>query len=248
LKIESSSIHAKMEIPYAKRTTTLIVAARGYSVASRPRGETEGRTATKVRIMRRVFACIFLLFVAPLMAQARLQTDVAAAATGPSFEASLGYVYFSMAMPSQRVGLSGLDANGLVKFHSRWGVTVDSIYARTGNVLGTGHSANVLSFLAGPVFYPAVFRKSEIFVQALAGASRVESAVPVNGTYYLNGWVARPSYAFGGGLEHSLFGPIGVRVQGDYQRTTFGGSASAIRGQNNVRLTTSLLYRFGNSE
>jgi hypothetical protein len=198
--------------------------------------------------MRRVFACIFLLFVAPLMAQARLQTDVAPAATGPSFEASLGYVYFSMAMPSQRVGLSGLDANGLVKFHSRWGVTVDSIYARTGNVLGTGHSANVLSFLAGPVFYPAVFRKSEIFVQALAGASRVESAVPVNGTYYLNGWVARPSYAFGGGLEHSLFGPIGVRVQGDYQRTTFGGSASAIRGQNNVRLTTSLLYRFGNSE
>jgi hypothetical protein len=197
--------------------------------------------------MRRVFACIFL-FVAPLMAQARLQTAVAAAATGPSFEASLGYVYFSMAMPSQRVGLSGLDANGLVKFHSRWGVTLDSIYARTGNVLGTGHSANVLGFLAGPVFYPAVFRKAEIFVQALAGASRVESAVPVSGTYYLNGWVARPSYAFGGGLEHSLFGPIGVRVQGDYQRTTFGGSASAIQGQNNVRLTTSLVYRFGNSE
>jgi hypothetical protein len=118
--------------------------------------------------MRRGFACIFL-FVAPLMAQARLQTAVAAAATGPSFEASLGYVYFSMAMPSQRVGLSGLDANGMVKFHSRWGVTLDSIYARTGNVLGTGHSANVLSFLVGPMFYPAVFRKAETFVQALAG-------------------------------------------------------------------------------
>src|SRR5579864_699687 len=246
--IEPSSIHAKMEIPGTKRTTTLIVAARGYSVTSRPRGQTEGRNATKVRIMRRVFVCVFLLFVAPLMAQARLQTNVAAAATGPSFEASLGYVYFSMAMPSQRVGLSGLDLNGLVKFDSRWGVTVDSIYARTGNVLGTGHSANVLSFLAGPVFYPALFRKSEIFVQALAGASRVESAVPVNGPYYLNGWVARPSYAVGGGLEHSLVGPIGVRFQGDYQRTTFGGSASAIRGQNNVRLTASLVYRFGNSE
>ena len=243
-----SSIHEKMEISYTKRTATLIVSARGYFVASRPQGETEDRTASKVRIMRRFFACIFLLFVAPLMAQSRLQTDVAAAATGPSFEASLGYLYFSMAMPTQRVGLSGLDANALVKFHPRWAVTADSIYARTGDVLGTGHSANVLSFLAGPVFYPAVFRKSEIFIRALVGASRVESAVPASGAYYLNGWVARPSYAFGGGLEHSLFGPIGVRLQGDYQRTTFGGSANAIRGQNNVRLTTSLVYRFGNTK
>lgn len=196
--------------------------------------------------MRRILVCIFL-FAAPLLAQSRL-AGAAAGATGPSFEASLGFVYFSLAMPSQHVGLTGLDGNGLVKFSPRWGVTVDSTYARTGNILGTGHSASVMDFLAGPVFYPAVFRKSEIFVEALGGASRVNSAVPVSGTSYLAGWVTRPSYAIGGGVEHFLVGSVAVRVQGDYQRTTYGYAANAIQGQNNLRLTTSIVYRFRNSE
>lgn len=196
--------------------------------------------------MRRICVCIFL-FVAPLLAQSRL-AGAAAGATGPSFEASLGFVYFSLAMPSQHVGLTGLDGNGLVKFSPRWGVTVDSTYARTGNILGTGHSASVMDFLAGPVFYPAVFRRSEIFVEALGGASRVNSAAPVNGTSYLAGWVTRPSYAIGGGVEHVLFGSVALRVQGDYQRTTSGYAANAIQGQNNVRLTTSIVYRFRNFE
>ena len=195
--------------------------------------------------MRKIIVCVFL-FVAPLLAQSRL-AGAAAGATGPSVEASLGFAYFSLAMPSQHVGLTGLDGNGLVKFHPHWGVTVDSTYARTGNILGTGHSASVMDFLAGPVFYPAVFRKSEIFVEALGGASRVNSAVPVSGAY-LAGWVTRPSYALGGGVEHFLFGSVAVRVQGDYQRTTYGYAANAIQGQNNVRLTTSIVYRFGNRE
>jgi len=194
--------------------------------------------------MRRVFVCV-LLFVSPLLAQAHLQTS-AVGATAPSFEASLGYAYFNMDMPSQRVGLTGLNANGLVNFNSRWGVTVDALYASTGSVFGTGQSANVLSLLAGPVFYPAVFAKSGIFVHAMAGACRVESAVPVSGTSYLNGWVARPSYLVGGGFEQSLFGPLGIRIQGDYQFTSFGDSAGTIHGQNNLRLSTGIVYRFGN--
>lgn len=193
--------------------------------------------------MREVFVCLFL-FVAPLLAQARLQAG-AVGATVPSFEASLGYVYFNMDMPSQRIALTGLDANGLVNFNSRWGATVDSAYARTGSVFGTGHGANVLSLLAGPVFYPAVFAKSGIFIHALAGACRVESAVPASGTYYTNGWVARPSYSVGGGFEQSVIASLGVRIQGDYQHTSFGDSAGAIHGQNNLRLSTSIVYRFG---
>jgi hypothetical protein len=198
--------------------------------------------------MGRVFACVFL-FVAPLLAQARFSSnEAAAAATGPEFEVSLGYVYFSMPLPSQRIGLTGVDASALVKFNSYWAVKVDSTYARTGNVFDTGHSASVLSFLGGPVFYPPVFRKSGIFLHGLVGASRVESAAPTSGASYLEGWVARPSYALGGGFEHALFSSLGVRIQGDYQHTTFGDSAGAIQGQNDLRLTTSMVYRFGNRE
>jgi hypothetical protein len=193
--------------------------------------------------MREVFVCLFL-FVAPLLAQARLQAG-GVGATVPSFETSIGYVYFNMDMPSQRVGLTGLDANALVNFNSRWGATLDSAYARTGSVFGSGHSANVLSLVAGPVFYPAVFAKSAIFIHGLAGACRVESAIPATGTNYGNGWVARPSYSFGGGFEQSVFASLGIRIQGDYQHTSFGDSAGAIHGQNNVRLSTSIVYRFG---
>ncbi|MGP0017412.1 MAG: hypothetical protein ACLPHP_02490 [Candidatus Sulfotelmatobacter sp.] len=192
----------------------------------------------------RVLACIFL-FVAPLVAQSHWAGGPPAAATNPTFEASLGFVYLSMPVPSQqRVGLTGFDANGLVRFLPRWGASVDGTYSSTGNVFNTGHGANILSLLAGPVFYP-VNGRTGIFIHGLVGASRVGGAVPTSGPYYLGGWVARPSYAFGGGIEQRLFGSFAVRLQGDYQRTTFGDSTGAIRGQNNLRVITSMVYRFG---
>jgi len=198
--------------------------------------------------MRRVFACVFL-FVAPLLAQSHWGPGgPPAGATSPTFEASIGYVYLDMAMPSQqRVGLTGIDANGLVRFAPRWAATVDGTYASTSNVFATGQGANILSLLAGPVFYP-VNGRTGIFVHALVGASRVGGAEPQSGPYYLQGWVARPSCAMGGGIERYLFGSLAVRVQADYQRTTFGDSTGAIQGQNNLRLTTSMVYRFGNRE
>jgi len=196
-----------------------------------------------MRTIRKIPACIFLL-VAPLLAQSGY-SGPPVAATGPSFEASVGYVYFSMAMPTQRVALEGADANALIKVSTRWGVTADSVYAHTGNVLGTGYNGNFLSALAGPVFYPVVRRNLGIFVHVMAGASWVDSAVPVSGTNYLGGWVARPSYLAGPGFEHSLVGPFSLRVSGDYQRTTFVNSNDALQVQNNLRLTTGFAYRFG---
>ena len=162
-----------------------------------------------MRVMRQIGVCIFLL-VAPLLAQDRFATGApTAAAASPIFEASAGYVYLALDNPSQqRVGLSGVDANGFVDFNARWGMVVDLSYARTGNVLGTEHSGNVLSGLAGPVFYPAEYRNARIFVHTLAGVSLVDSAVPLTGTYYLGGPVTKFSYAFGGGFERHLSGPL----------------------------------------
>lgn len=198
----------------------------------------------RMNMTRKILACIFLL-AAPLLAQSRY-VGPPASATGPSFEASAGYVYFSMQTPTQRVALEGGDANALIKVGTRWGVTADSVYAHTGNVLGTGYNGNFLSALAGPVFYPVVRRNYGVFVHAMAGASWVDSAVPVSGSNYLGGWVARPSYLAGGGFEHSLFGPFSVRISGDYQRTTFVNASAVPQAQNNLRLTTSFAYRFGN--
>jgi len=199
-----------------------------------------------MRIIEKVAVCIFFL-VAPLFAQRFVTGAPPAAATSPVFEASAGYTYLALdTLSGQRIGLSGVDANGLVDFSLRWGMTVDSSYARVGNVLGTGHSGNVLSLLTGPVFYPAEHGNSRIFVHTLAGVSLVNSAVPLKGTYYLGGTVTRFSYALGGGVERTLSGPLAIRVGADYLRTTFANSTAAMQVQNNLRIVTSIVYRFGN--
>ena len=195
--------------------------------------------------MGKIAVCILFL-LAPLLAQRFVTSAPPAAATSPVFEASAGYTYLALDTPSrQRVGLSGVDADGFVDFNPRWGMMLDSSYARAGNVLGTGHSGNVLSFLIGPVFYPVDYRNTRIFVHTLAGVSLVNSAVPVKGTYYLGGTVTRFSYALGGGVEHTVVGPLAIRVGADYLRTTFANSSAAMQFQNNIRFVTGFVFRFG---
>jgi len=199
-----------------------------------------------MRVKRKVAFCIFFL-VAPLLAQDRIATDARPiAVASPVFQASAGYVYLDLDNPSlQHVSLNGVDGNGFVDFSPRWGMMADLSYARTGNVLGTGHSGTVLSGLIGPVFYPAEYRNARIFVHALAGVSLVDSAVPLTGTSYVSGPVAKFSFALGGGVERNLSGPLAIRVGGDYLRTTFANSHVALQSQNNLRIVTSLVYRFG---
>jgi hypothetical protein len=202
-------------------------------------------------IMKKVAICI-LFWAAQLLAQqyvtggAPVGNRPAAAAVIPVFEASVGYTYLVLNTPSHEgVGLSGVDANGFIDFTARWGLMVDSSYARVGDVLGTGHSGNVLSLLTGPVFYPLENRNNRIFVHALAGIGLVNSAVPVEGSYYLGGTMTRFSYALGGGLERTVVGPLAIRTSADYLRTTFANSTAAMKSQNNLRIVTGIVYRFG---
>jgi hypothetical protein len=196
--------------------------------------------------MKTTLICILFL-VAPLLAQEFATRGPAPAATSPLFESSVGYSYFALDTPShRRVFLSGFDANAFVNVRPRWGLMADTSYARIGDVLGTGHSGNVISSLVGPVFYPAAYGNTRVFVHTLAGVSLVDSAVPVSGTYYLGGTVMRFSYATGGGVECPLPGRFALRFGADYLRTTFADSNAAMRFENNFRIISSIAYRFGN--
>jgi hypothetical protein len=189
-------------------------------------------------------SCFLFALVAPVLAQNQLKTAPSPAVAGPAYDVSVGYTNLTMAIPSaQHVNLSGLDAAGRVDLNPRWGAMVDSTFVRTSNVLGTGHVAYQLSFLSGPVFYPVEHGNTRMFVHALVGAALVDGAVPINKTDYFHGWLARFSYAIGGGVEHAVSGPFGVRVQGDYLHSTFFDSAGAVRPQGNLRLTVSLVFR-----
>ena len=195
-------------------------------------------------IARRISICVLVLG-ARLFAQGPMKNDQPVV-TAPQLEVSAGYVYMSMTSPSNsRLGLNGVNADGVLQFTPRLGATAQFMYATGGNVAGTGRRDNVYSGLVGPVFYLVDSGKTTVFAHALVGFGIVDSAVPLNSTTIYKGYETRFSYAVGGGWERSLSGPFAVRISGDYQRTTFVDSTLALQGQNNVRVTTSLVYRFG---
>ena len=195
--------------------------------------------------VRRLLLCV-LLISAPLVAQTGTETK-RPAAIAPQFEASVGYVYDSVSSASvPRIGLHGVDADGLMRLAPRWAARIDLTFARAGNVAGTGYAEKHFSGMIGPVFYLMQREKTEVFVHALAGMAWVDSAVPISSTAYFKGYETRPSFAFGGAVERAISGPFAVRIGADYQRTTFVNSALALQGQNNLRVTTSLVYRFAN--
>jgi hypothetical protein len=198
------------------------------------------RNATKT-----LAALAFFLFILSALALGQnLHTGAPSAASGPNYDLSLGYSYITMPIPGAgHVNLNGLDAGGQIHLAPRWGAAIDSSYARTSNVPGTPHDAYLLSLHAGPVFYPVEHGNTRVFVHMLAGAGLEDGAIPISRTEYLHGWLLRPSYVVGGGVEHPFLGPMALRLSGDYLRTRFFDSAGAVQPQNNLRLTVSLIFR-----
>jgi hypothetical protein len=208
------------------------------------------RRLQRQHVMRNVWSTvgkvigILLALVAPAFAQNHLTSGVAPAASTPVYDVSVGYSNLTTGMFSkQNVNLSGLDVGGHADLNSRWGAMLDSIYVRTSNALGTGHGAYQLNFLGGPMFYPLEHGNYRLFVHAVGGAGLVDGAVPINKTDYFYGWVVRPSYAAGGGIERALSGLFGVRVRADYLHSEFFDGRGVVQPQGSLRLTASLVFR-----
>jgi hypothetical protein len=199
------------------------------------------RNAT--RTISKICFFVFVL-VAPALAQNWQSRRPSPAATGPAFDVSIGYSNLSMATPAaRRANLNGLDLSGQVDLSPRWGAMLDTTYVRTSNILATPHAGYVLISQIGPVFSPVEHRKTRMFVHALAGVGLVDGAMPISKTAYFHGWLARPSYALGGGVEQSVSGPFAIRVSGDYLRTSFFNAAGTVQPQSNIRLTVSVVFR-----
>jgi opacity protein-like surface antigen len=165
------------------------------------------------------------------------------AGSGPTVKASVGYAYYSLSVPSSsRVNLSGVETTLTADFLHRLGATADFSYVRASDVLGTGHHADVLSYLAGPVFYPTQHGRLTTYVHGLIGAARVTGVSPYSGTGYATGYVNKFSWALGGGVEFQVSRSVAFRGGGDYLRTEFFALGSTIRRQNNFRTACSIVY------
>jgi len=139
------------------------------------------------------------------------------------------------------VTFNGFDINGGVDLNPRFGAALDTTYARASNLFGTQHGGHVLTILAGPVFYPVERGKNRMFVHALVGMGIVDGVAPSSFENYSSGWVRGTSYAFGGGAEHFLRGPLSVRVSGDYMRTPFINYSRSVQPQNDFRVTAGMV-------
>jgi hypothetical protein len=213
----------------------------------------EGRGSQKLRLTIRAltseasvntwitFLSILVLGI-PAVSQNQLATP-APPLKSPSYELGLGYDYLAMQNPSsQGIALNGLNLSGVTEFNSKWGASVDFSYVRKSDVLGTGRDGYVLSFLAGPELRLKQFRSAWTFAHVLVGTGVVDSVVPTNDGF-LHGWVSRPSFGIGGGMEKSFHGPFAVRVDADYVRTSFANSLAAVEPQNNFRSVVSFVFR-----
>jgi hypothetical protein len=195
-----------------------------------------------MRTIVKQFVFVFVM-AASALAQSRLQSGPSPAVAGPAYDLSVGYSYLTMPIASGRANLNGLDFSGSVALSSRWGAMIDSSYLRSSAVLGTPHQGYALTLHMGPVFSLIQRRNTRVFLRALGGAGLIDGAVPVSDTSYFHGWLLRPSYLVGPGIEHAVSDQLAIRVNGDYLRTTFYNTAGAAQPQNNIQLTVSFVFR-----
>ncbi len=183
-----------------------------------------------------------LLLLAP---QAPCQMPLAAGRSS-AFDFAVGYTDIGMQVPgSGKVNMFGPEATTTMDLLPRIGLAADLSYARSHEVFGTGHHNDVLSGLGGPVFYFVRRRRSTVFTRALFGAARLNGInFNQNGTFF-SGYVIRPAWSAGAGVEHRISPRLSLRFGADYLRTTFFDHTSALQGAGSLRVSATVVYTFG---
>lgn len=163
--------------------------------------------------------------------------------TAPKIDVFVGYSYLQ-ANP----GVNGADSfhlhggsASLAYNYNRWlsGVADFGGYTN-GNILNTGTSGTLSSYLFGPRVSYRHFRRITPFGQVLFGVAHANaSSFGTVGTQNAFAMTA------GGGLDYKLFDHFAVRpVQAEYLMTRFGVGTAGTQTQNNVRLSTGFVIRF----
>ncbi len=194
--------------------------------------------------MRTILTTLFCFMLCATHASAQAPV---AAATGRTIDVSLGYSYMSRGDTySNRVGLNGADTSFTIGLYSRVAIRADLGYARAANVLGSARHSDVFSYLAGPVFYPTTHYHLDTYIHVLMGGARVTGPILLNGGGFLSGgWVNKFAWAIGGGAEYWVSDSMAIRSSVEYLRTAYFDSSLAIRGQNNIKTTASVVYFLG---
>jgi hypothetical protein len=164
-------------------------------------------------------------------------------ATGPEIEAHGGFEYIGQQVPgASSVPMYGVNSGLTVGISKHFGVRLDLGYARASNVFDTGYSSDILSYMAGPVFYPVRTRRVSPYGQLLLGGARVSGAIPdgQGGSYH--GYANEFAWAGGGGFEIRTSPEFALRIGADYLHTSYFNPNAALAGEGNIRGTVSFVF------
>jgi opacity protein-like surface antigen len=161
-------------------------------------------------------------------------------------EAGVGFSYTQANVPSEgQIGINGLQAVFSADLNRHFAIKTDFGYSRTFDAFHTGHSADLMTYMAGPVFYAVRRRKVCVYGELLLGAAR-QTGVNFEGNgQMVLGYANEFAWAGGGGVQYQIVPSISVRVGADYLRTSFFNSNVVLQGQTNLRSSIFLVYTFG---
>lgn len=183
-----------------------------------------------------------------LLPAARAQGPIIAG-NAPVIEGGFGYSYVDSKVPSQgTLGMNGVQGIFNMDFGRHFGGKLDVGYSRVFDAFQSGRSADMLTYMGGPVFYPVRRRNMNIYAHLLLGGARQTGVnYEPNGQEVL-GYVNKFAWAGGAGFEQRVTTSWSIRIGADYLRTAFFNENVAVVGQSNLRGSVSLMYTFGERE
>ena len=186
-----------------------------------------------------------LLVTLGLVSQVYAQGPVVAG-VAPVVESSVGYSYMQSTVPSQgNLAMKGIVLSASGDLTARFGAKLVLGYSRSFDAFQTGRAADVLTYMAGPVFYPVRRNKFDIHAQVLLGGARETGVNFENDGTLIRGSVNHFAWAGGAGFQYRISEALSFRPEVEYLRTSFFNSNVAIQGQTNLRPSLSLVYTFG---
>ena len=195
--------------------------------------------------MRKMINLWFALVILGMASQARAQGPVVAG-VAPVVDGGIGYTYMNSNVPSEgTLAMKGLLFSGSKDLNAHFGVKLEVGYSRSFDAFQTGRSADILSYMAGPVFYPVRHSKFDIHAQVLLGGARETGVNFATDGTLLRGYVNHFAWAGGAGFQYRISETLALRPEVEYIRTSFFNSNMAFQGQTNLRPSLSVIYTFG---
>lgn len=194
--------------------------------------------------MRSTHKLLLILIALGFATQVRAQGPVVTG-IAPVLEGSIGYSYTTTNVPSLgTLAMQGIVLSGSKDLNGHFGVKAEVGYSRSFDAFQTGRTANLLTYMAGPVLYPVRTSKFGIHVQVLVGGARETGVNFENDGTLIQGWVNHLAVAGGVGFQYRVTSAVSLRPEVEYLRTSFFDPNVAIQAQTSLQSSLSVVYTF----